>query len=145
MVLVSILWSGVVSDAADSVESKPGASVPSATSATAPSVRARILDLVKEEAKKIPQEAKVAAAPFLNPGAPANSETVEEGVLVLERFRITKKREMELPVIPKLTLENFYYGEGTFWQGKRSSLHAAPVGIGPDGESLIGIKWKIKF
>lgn len=106
-------------------------------------VHGRIMELLKQDVLKIPAKPKETAAPFLNPDFSANDQPLEEGVLELEPLIVTKKKPIELPPrITRLTLENFFYGDGTIAEsaGKRVSLSA-----GPERRGLAAIKLNIKF
>lgn len=101
------------------------------------------MELLKQDVLKIPAKPKETAAPFLNPDFSANDQPLEEGVLELEPLIVTKKKPIELPPrITRLTLENFFYGDGTIAEsaGKRVSLSA-----GPERRGLAAIKLNIKF
>lgn len=101
------------------------------------------MELLKQDAKKTPLKPKEAVAPFLNPDAVAANPPVEEGVLELEPITVTKKKPIELPPrIDRVTLDNFFYGDGTMAEraDKRISLSA-----GPEERGLAAIKLNIKF
>lgn len=110
---------------------------PSASS----SVRGRIMELLKQDAiKPAPKPTEVIAPPF---AANVNNHPVTEGVLELDPITVTQKKPIELPLrTPKLTLENFFHGDGTIAQSadKRISLSA-----GPERRGLAAIKFNLKF
>jgi len=104
-------------------------------------VHGRILELLKEDAKKLPLKPKGATAPPVDP--PTGDLPVAEGVLELEPIIVTQKKAIELPPrASTVTLDNFFYGDGTIFENadKRFSLSA-----GPTGNGLAAIKFNIRF
>ena len=100
------------------------------------------MDLLKQDALKFPQKPKE-SAPFLNPDSATNDQPVEDGILELEPVIVTQKKPIEIPLrIRKLTLDNFFYGDGKIAEsaGQRISLSA-----GPEGNGLAAIKLNLKF
>jgi hypothetical protein len=102
-------------------------------------VREQVLELVKEDARKVVGETKAETA-ALDPSL--DSHSVAEGVLQLDPVVVTEKK----PITPvprlKLTLDNFFYGDGKIFEsaGKRVSLSA-----GPERRGLAALKLNIKF
>ena len=106
-------------------------------------VRGRILELLKQDVRKIPVKPKKIIARPENSDAPANDQPAAEGVLVLEPVIVTRKKPFELPpLLPKLTLDNFFHGDGKIAEssGQRVSLSA-----GPERNGLAALKLNIKF
>ena len=101
-------------------------------------VHGRVLELLKQDVAKIPAQPKEAPAPFLKPDVIANDQPIAEGVLKLDTFVVTKKKPLALPLRPKLTLDNFFYGDGTIWESadKRFSIRSDPEAL---------LKFNIKF
>ena len=60
-------------------------------------IRERIMELLKQDVRKIPVQPKEIIAPLANPDAPANDQPVAEGVLELEPVIVTQKKPIELP------------------------------------------------
>ena len=101
-------------------------------------VHGRILELLKQDVAKIPVKPKEASAPFLNPDSVANNQPVTESVLELEPVVVTQKKPVELPLrLKKVTLDNFFYGDGTIFESadKRFSISAGR-------DALIKFNWK---
>ena len=106
-------------------------------------VRGRIMELLKQDAKKIPPKPKEAVAPPFASESATNDQPVAQGVLELEPFIVTQKRAIELPPrLAKPTLDNFFYGDGTIAQSadKRFSFSA-----GPERKGLAALKFNWKF
>jgi hypothetical protein len=104
-------------------------------------IRARILELVKQDALKTPVKPEEVVAPHL--ATATNDQPVAEGVLQLEPMTVTQRRVPKLPVrLPKVTLDNFFHGDGTIAEsaGRRVTLTA-----GPEGKGLAAIKINLKF
>lgn len=101
------------------------------------------MEILKQDAiaiKLAPKPIEESAPPF---AVDANDHLIAEGVLELEPITVTQKKPLELPLrTPKLTLENFFYGDGTIAQsaGKRVSLSA-----GPERRGLAALKFNLKF
>jgi hypothetical protein len=124
---------------AQTAESVAESSSPTSSSV----VRERIMELLKQDVRKTPVKPKEIIAPPENPNAPANDRPVAEGVLELEPVIVTQKKPIELPPrLPKLTLDNFFYGDGKIAEssGKRVSLS-----VGPERKGLAALKLNIKF
>ncbi len=131
-----LLWLSLNAIAAESTEpvAESKRALPGST------VRGRITELVKQDAAKISPAQPEGAAASTDAETAVGDQPVAEGVLQLDPFTITKKRDVVLPPIPRLTLENFFYGDGTIARKGRVSLSA-----GPEGKGLAAIKFNIKF
>ncbi|WP_438481727.1 hypothetical protein [Oleiharenicola lentus] len=105
-------------------------------------LRGQIAELVRQDAEKISPKMPAPAAVDRDPVFNDQHQPMPEDVLQLDPFTITKKREIELPVIPRLTLENFFYGDGKIVQSRdgKFSLSAGPERLG-----VAAIKFNIKF
>lgn len=102
------------------------------------------MDLLKQDVRKIPVQPKEDRAPFLNPDSVANNQPVTEGVLELDPITVTKKRAIEIPPrVDRITLDNFFYGDGTIAESasRRVSLAAGPYG----SKGLAALKLNFKF
>lgn len=99
------------------------------------------MELLKQDAIKLAAKPTEEIAPPF--AADVNDHPVAEGVLELDPITVTQKKPIELPLrTPKLTLENFFHGDGTIAQSadKRISLSA-----GPERRGLAAIKFNLKF
>ena len=73
-------------------------------------------------------KSKDTTPPHLDPpqnNQPVNDQPVAEGVLELEPIKVTQKKSLELPRrINPVTLDNFFYGDGTVFESasKRFSI-----------------------
>ena len=96
------------------------------------------MELLKQDVAKIPAKTKEPIPLTVSADSSASDQPIAEGAVQLETFVVTKKKPAELPLRPKLTLDNFFYGDGTIWEStdKRFS-----IGAGRDAL----IKFKIKF
>ena len=107
---------------ADEPPSKPKVSLP------ASAIRGQITELLKQDAAKAPVKSKDTTPPHLDPpqnNQPVNDQPVAEGVLELEPIKVTQKKSLELPRrINPVTLDNFFYGDGTVFESasKRFSI-----------------------
>lgn len=103
-------------------------------------VRSRILELVKEDARKKAGETNERARP--PPESALNDQPIAEGVLELKPIVVREKKPFVLHPRLKLTLDNFFYGDGKIFEsaGRRVSLSA-----GPEGKGLAAIKFNIRF
>ena len=107
---------------ADEPTSKPKVSLP------ASAIRGQITELLKQDAGKAPVKSKDATVPHLDPpqnDQPVNDQPVAEGILELEPIKVTEKKTLNLPRrINPVTLDNFFYGDGTIFESasKRFSI-----------------------
>ena len=103
-------------------------------------VRGRILELIKQDALRLPEKVKAGTAPPLD--LLINGQPIVEGVVKLEPFIVTGKKPIKLPPRVKLTLDNFFNGDGTIAEsaGGRISLSA-----GPTGKGQAAIKFNLRF
>ena len=100
--------------------------------------------MLKQDVRKIPLQPKEDRAPFLNPDSAANDHPVAEGVLELDPITVTQKRAIEIPLrVDRITLDNFFYGDGTIAESasRRVSLAAGPYG----SKGLAALKLNFKF
>ena len=126
---------------AEAQPGEPGAETNSTKSRS--SVHGRILELLKQDVVKTSAKPKAAIAPFLNPDSTSNDQPVAEGVLELEPIKVTEKKPVEIPPHPpKLTLNNFFYGEGAIWKNGDGTR---TLSIGPEGHGLAAIKFTLKL
>ena len=102
------------------------------------------MELLKQDVRKIPLQPNEDRAPFLNPDSAPNDQPVAEGVLELDPIAVTQKRATTIPPrVDRITLDNFFYGDGTIAESasRRVSLAAGPYG----SKGLAALKLNFKF
>jgi len=138
LILLSLGLAGIV--AAQPAQSTTESNGPMPSSV----VRGQIMELLKQDVRKIPLQPNEDRAPFLNPDSAPNDQPVAEGVLELDPIAVTQKRATTIPPrVDRITLDNFFYGDGTIAESasRRVSLAAGPYG----SKGLAALKLNFKF
>ena len=106
-------------------------------------VRERIVALLKQDAMNAPVKSKDENSLDSDSDSAANDQSVAEGVLDLDPITVTQKKAIDIPLrINRISLKNFFYGDGTIAE---SASRRVSLSAGPYGKGLAAIKFTLKF